>query len=47
MRKLMMLALAFGIGAWYAGRLSRRASARRLSERAATERWEAEGGAAV
>jgi hypothetical protein len=45
MRKLLLTALVFGLGTWYAGRLSRRARARRLNERAATERWEGEGGA--
>ena len=43
-RKLILTALAIGFGAWYAGRLSRSAQARR-QYREETERWEGEGGA--
>ena len=46
-RKLILTALAIGFGAWYAGRLSRRAQARRQYQREETERWEGEGGAAL
>jgi len=46
MRKLILTALAIGFGAWYAGRLSRSARARRHDQREETERWEGEGGAA-
>jgi hypothetical protein len=46
MRKLILIALAIGLGAWYAGRLSRSARARREDQREETERWEGEGGAA-
>jgi hypothetical protein len=46
MRKLILIALAIGFGAWYAGRLSRSAPARRQDQREETERWEGEGGAA-
>ena len=45
-RKLILIALAIGFGAWYAGRLSGSARARRRYQRAETERWEGEGGAA-
>ena len=46
-RKLILTALAIGFGAWYAGRLSRCAQARRQYHREETERWEGEGGAAL
>ena len=46
MRKLILIALAIGFGAWYAGRLSRSAAAHRQDQREETERWEGEGGAA-
>ena len=46
-RKLILTALAIGFGAWYAGRLSRCAQARRQYQREETERWEGEGGAAL
>jgi hypothetical protein len=45
MHRLLLTALVLGVGAWYAGQLSRRARARRLREQAAMERWEGEGGA--
>jgi hypothetical protein len=45
MRKLILIALAIGLGAWYVGRLSRSTRARREEQRDETERWEGEGGA--
>jgi hypothetical protein len=45
MPRLLLTAALLGLGAWYAGRLSRRARARGRRARAATERWEGEGGA--
>jgi hypothetical protein len=45
-RNLILIALAIGFAAWYAGRLSRSARARRQYQREETERWEGEGGAA-
>jgi hypothetical protein len=47
MRKLILIALAIGFCAWYAGRLNRSAQARRQDQREETERWEGEGGAAL
>jgi len=45
--RFLLTALLLGLGACYAGRLSRRARVRRRREHAATERWEGEGGATL
>lgn len=47
MPRFLLTALLLGVGAWYAGRLSRRSRARWRRERAAAERWEGEGGATL